>query len=100
VVGPLENVFHALPEIDGRFDDWGRFLAFLDGGGVDVRVETNDWAGEEGYGCEVCGRAFNDNDMVGFDRELRFAHKRCGGGTANTEDPADLGSVRSDGSSR
>jgi hypothetical protein len=30
VVGPLENVFHALPEIDGRFDTWAAFLARLD----------------------------------------------------------------------
>jgi len=29
VVGPIENVFHALPEVDGRFDDWAGFLAFL-----------------------------------------------------------------------
>jgi len=31
IVGPLENVFHALPQVDGRFDDWGGFLAHLDG---------------------------------------------------------------------
>ena len=30
IVGPLENVFHALPEVDGRFDTWGAFLAHLD----------------------------------------------------------------------
>ena len=30
IVGPLENVFHALPEIDGRFDTWAAFLAHLD----------------------------------------------------------------------
>ena len=29
IVGPLENVFHALPEIDGRLDDWAGFLAHL-----------------------------------------------------------------------
>jgi len=34
VVGPIENVFHALPEVDGRFDDWAEFLAFLDRGGL------------------------------------------------------------------
>jgi len=30
IVGPLENVFHALPEVDGRFDEWASFLAHLD----------------------------------------------------------------------
>jgi len=30
IVGPLENVFHALPEVDGRFDEWTGFLAHLD----------------------------------------------------------------------
>lgn len=30
LVGQLENVFHALPEVDGRFDDWEGFLAHLD----------------------------------------------------------------------
>ena len=30
VVGPLENVFHALPEVDGCFDTWAGFLAHLD----------------------------------------------------------------------
>jgi len=30
IVGPLENVFHALPEVDGHFDDWDGFLAHLD----------------------------------------------------------------------
>jgi len=30
VVGPLENVFHALPEVDGRFDKWEQFLDELD----------------------------------------------------------------------
>jgi hypothetical protein len=30
VVGPLENVFHALPEVDGAFDTWEGFLAHLD----------------------------------------------------------------------
>jgi len=30
VVGPLENVFHALPEVDGAFDTWTAFLAHLD----------------------------------------------------------------------
>jgi len=34
VVGPIENVFHALPEVDGRFDDWSGFLAFVDRGGL------------------------------------------------------------------
>ncbi|MHB1762642.1 MAG: hypothetical protein ACYCS4_07885 [Acidimicrobiales bacterium] len=29
VVGPLENVFHALPEIDGRFDTWEQCLEHL-----------------------------------------------------------------------
>ena len=32
VVGPIENVFYALPEVDGRFDDWAGFLAFVDQG--------------------------------------------------------------------
>ena len=30
VVGPLENVFHALPEVDGVFATWGAFLAAWD----------------------------------------------------------------------
>jgi len=30
IVGPLENVFHAPPQVDGRFGDWGGFLAHLD----------------------------------------------------------------------
>jgi len=30
IVGPLENVFHALPEVDGIFDTWGAFLTHLD----------------------------------------------------------------------
>lgn len=30
VVGPIENVFHALDDVDGRFDDWTAFLAHLD----------------------------------------------------------------------
>lgn len=30
VVGPLENVFHALPEVDGAFDTWPDFLAAFD----------------------------------------------------------------------
>lgn len=30
VVGPLENVFHALPEVDGVFDEWAGFLSHLD----------------------------------------------------------------------
>lgn len=30
VVGPLENVFHAMPEVDGYFDTWPEFLAHLD----------------------------------------------------------------------
>jgi len=30
IVGPLENVFHALPEVDGIFDTWDQFLAYLD----------------------------------------------------------------------
>ncbi|MHB8318059.1 MAG: hypothetical protein ACYDEP_02335 [Acidimicrobiales bacterium] len=30
IVGPLENVFHALPEVDGVFDDWAGFLGYLD----------------------------------------------------------------------
>lgn len=34
VVGPIENVFHALPEVDGRFDDWAGFVAFVDRGGL------------------------------------------------------------------
>lgn len=41
VIGPLENVFHALPEIDGRFDDWDGFLAFLDRGGVDSQAPAD-----------------------------------------------------------
>ena len=27
VVGPLENVFHALPEVDGVFSTWAEFVA-------------------------------------------------------------------------
>jgi hypothetical protein len=42
VIGPLENVFHALPEIDGRFDDWGGFLAFLDGAIVNSSANVGD----------------------------------------------------------
>ena len=30
VVGPLENVFHALPEVDGIFTSWGAFLSTFD----------------------------------------------------------------------
>jgi len=30
IVGPLENVFHAPPEVDRRFDEWDGFLAHLD----------------------------------------------------------------------
>jgi hypothetical protein len=30
IIGPLENVFHALPEVDGAFDTWTDFLAHLD----------------------------------------------------------------------
>ncbi|MDA8264522.1 MAG: hypothetical protein M0T79_04075 [Actinomycetota bacterium] len=30
LVGPLENVFHAPPEIDGHFYDWDGFLAHID----------------------------------------------------------------------
>ena len=30
IVGPLENVFHSLPDIDGRFNDFNGFLAALD----------------------------------------------------------------------
>lgn len=42
IVGPLENVFHALPEIDGRFDSWVGFLAHLDGTSL---VSTDRWPG-------------------------------------------------------
>lgn len=31
VVGPAENVFHALPEVEGRFANWGEFLDHLAG---------------------------------------------------------------------
>jgi hypothetical protein len=30
LVGPLENVFHALPEIDATFDTWADFLIAFD----------------------------------------------------------------------
>ena len=48
VVGPLENVFHALPEVDGRFDAWAGFLAALDAERVGVSsgaVLSGGWAG-------------------------------------------------------
>jgi len=35
-VGPLENVFYALPDIDGSFDNWAGFCAYLDAGNLDV----------------------------------------------------------------
>ncbi|MCL4413180.1 MAG: hypothetical protein M1522_00285 [Actinobacteria bacterium] len=41
VVGPLENVFCALPEIDGRFDAWAEFLAALDAGRIGQVVGLN-----------------------------------------------------------
>lgn len=31
IVGERENVFHALPEVDGVFDTWGEFVAHLVG---------------------------------------------------------------------
>lgn len=42
-----------------------------------------DYHAEGMTACEVCGILFIEDDMVGFDREMRFAHEQCGGGTAN-----------------
>jgi len=44
VVGPLENVFHALPEVDAAFDTWADLLAALDL--VDARIHGWDFTGE------------------------------------------------------
>ena len=30
IIGPIENVFHALPEVDGRFDTFQQFIDALD----------------------------------------------------------------------
>lgn len=36
IVGPLENVFHTLEDVDGRFHDFAGFLAALDDGRVNL----------------------------------------------------------------
>ena len=43
IVGPLENVFHALPDVDGTFDDWAGFCAYLDAGNLDGVAARADW---------------------------------------------------------
>jgi hypothetical protein len=45
-----------------------------------------DYEGEGLTTCEVCYVPFKPDDTVGFDRQMRFAHERCGGGTANTSE--------------
>lgn len=62
VVGPLENVFHALPEVDGRFDTWAGFLAALDAG----RVGVSCGAGLSGVGgCGISGVGLTDRSGGG-----------------------------------
>jgi hypothetical protein len=47
VVGPFENVFHALPHIDAVFDDWPAFLAAFD-----ALPSEHGWSA---HGVEHCG---------------------------------------------
>jgi len=75
VVGPLENVFYALPEIDGRFDDWGGFLAFCDTGLVEI-VRQSDEDGEKSPRDNIHTAVDGEDEMVHESDDPRFGIQR------------------------